>query len=208
VRRRAVLALPAVLAVGLPVGLAACGLSERPYEERRQWPLTARRPSSLPPRPGGRVLEVRTLRAAAGLEQRGLQSVQPDGSIRVAFYEEWSVPPAQAAEDSLRRWLADSGLFAAVVAPGTRLVPELVLEGELDALWSVPAQGQEQGQAQAHVAMGITVTAPRLDGPRLVLQRRFAADTPISGTGPAAEVQAQCDALGQILAAIEGALRR
>jgi hypothetical protein len=34
----------------------------------------------------------------------------------------------------------------------------------------------------------------------------FAADAPISGTGPAAEVQALCDALGQILAAIEAAL--
>src|SRR5450759_2112909 len=106
-RRRGVILLPALL--------AACGLAERPYAERRQWPLLLRRPQSLPPRPGGPVLEVRTLRAGPGLEARGLQSLEPDGSIRTAFYEEWAVPPAQGAEDALRLWLADCGRFAAVL---------------------------------------------------------------------------------------------
>ena len=80
----------------LPLLLAGCGLSERPYAERRQWPLIAPRPTALPPRPGGKVLEVRGFRAGPGLEARGLQSLDADGSIRTGFYEEWAVPPAQA----------------------------------------------------------------------------------------------------------------
>ena len=132
VKRRAVLASL--------LGLGGCGLSQRPYLERRQWPLIVRRPTTEPARPRGRVLLVRTVRAGPGLEARGLQSLQPDGSVKVDFYEEWAVPPAQAVEDDLRQWLAASGLFAAVLAPGSRLPADLVLEGDLTAFWAdVPA---------------------------------------------------------------------
>src|SRR5215472_8066786 len=131
-RRRRVLALPLLL--------AACGLSERPYAERRQWPLLIRRPNALPPRTGGRILEVRPINAGPGLEVRGLQSLEGDGSLHTAFYEEWAVPPAEGIGDALRLWLAGSGKFGAVVAPGSRLTADLVLEGELTALWTEPAQ--------------------------------------------------------------------
>src|SRR5205823_13414740 len=110
--------------------LAGCGLSERPYLKKRQWPLIVRRPRTEPPRRQGRVLLIRAIRAGPGLEARGLQSLQPDGSIKVDFYEEWAVPPAQAVEDNLRQWLAASGLFAAVLAPGSQLPADLVMEGD------------------------------------------------------------------------------
>ena len=44
-------------------------------------------------------------------------------------------PPAQAVEDGLRQWLAATGLFGAVLAPGSRLAADLVLEGDLTAFW-------------------------------------------------------------------------
>ena len=81
----------------------------------------------------GRVLLVRDVRAGPGLEVRGLQWLERDGSVHVDFYEQWAVPPAQAVEDDLRQWLADSGQFRAVVAPGSRLNADFVLEAELDA---------------------------------------------------------------------------
>ena len=144
-RRRALLAAP--------LALAGCGLETRPYAERRQWPLLVHRPQALPPRTGGPVLLVRSFTAGPGMEARGLQSVQPDGSIRTEFYEEWSVPPAQAVEEAVRSWLAQSGLFSAVLAPGSRLAADLVLEGELDALWTVPAENT------ARAALGLTLVA-------------------------------------------------
>lgn len=193
-RRRLFLAAPALL--------SGCGLAERPYVERRQWPLAVRRPQALPSRRGAPVLLVRTLRAGPGLEQRGLQSLQADGSIQIAFYEEWLVPPAQGVEESLRRWLADSGLYSAVTAPGSRIEADLVLEGELTALWTVPAT------RQGHVTLGIVVARERGATTQVLLQRAISAEAPMAGDAPREAVSAQTAALAEAFTQVETALRR
>jgi ABC-type uncharacterized transport system auxiliary subunit len=183
------------------LAVSGCGLAERPYEERRAWPLVAPRPASLPARTGGKVLEVRTLRAAPGLEVRGLQVLRADGSVHVDYYEEWAVPPAQGVEDALRRWLGDCGLFAAVVAPGSRATADLILEGELSALWCEPSAGM------AHAAMTIVVLTQSELSPRVLLQRRLTATAELAGQDAAAQVHAQLAALTIVLADAEAALR-
>lgn len=120
------------------LALPGCGLSERPYLARRDWPLTVSRPTTIPPRPGGRVLLVRSVDAGPGMELRGLQTLEPDGSLDVSFYEEWAVAPAEGVEADLRNWLEQSGLFAAVVAPGSGAGADLVLEPRLTALIADP----------------------------------------------------------------------
>jgi ABC-type uncharacterized transport system auxiliary subunit len=189
---------------GLPLALAACGLSERPYSEQRQWPLLVRRPTALPARSalqarsGGLVLEVRGLRASPGLETRGLQTVQPDGSIQTGFYEQWAVPPAQGVEESLRQWLADSGLFAAVVAPGSRSQADWSLEGELTVLWTAADA--------AHAALAITLIDVRSPARRILLQQSFTAQAVLQGADVPAAVQAQLAALSDIMGRVETAL--
>jgi ABC-type uncharacterized transport system auxiliary subunit len=185
----------------LALAVSGCGLSERPYEERRSWPILVPRPASLPARTGGKVLELRTLRAGPGLEVRGLQVLRADGSVHVDFYEEWAVPPAQGVEDAMRRWLGESGLFAAVVAPGSRATADLIVEGELSALWCEPAAGM------AHAALTIVVMTQSELNPRVLLQRRLTATAALSGQDPAAQVQAQLAALTIVLADAEAALR-
>ena len=184
----------------LPLLLAACGLSQRPYAERRQWPLEVARPAALP-KTGRKVLEVRSLRPGPGLELRGLQSLGADGSVTTAFYEEWSVPPAQGVEEALRLWLADSGLFAAVVAPGSRLPSDYILEGDLDALLTEPAA------KRARAALGITLIANGVT-PRVLLQRRFEATAALDGTDARADSAAMLAALAIVLARVEAALRQ
>ncbi len=191
-----------LLALVAPMALAGCGLAERPYAEKRTWPLQVHRSTTAPPRAGGRVLLVRTVRAGPGLEARGLQSVQPDGSVKTEFYEEWAVPPAEAAEDSLRQWLTECGRFAAVIAPGSRLVPDLVLEGSLDGLWTVSAT------RQAHAAVSITVIEQKGDAPRILLQRSFSADVPLVGLDAPNAAAGMREALAQVFARIEAALPR
>ena len=189
----------AMLAVSLALG--GCGLETRPYAERRQWPLLVRRPQSLPSRRGGPVLLVRSFAAGPGLETRGLQSVQPDGSIRTEFYEEWSVPPSQAVEEAVRGWLAQSNVFSAVLAPGSRLSADLVLEGELDALWTAAA-----GHA-ARAALGVTLVAEGGAVARLVLQRRVEADAALAGATPQDAVMAMTAAVEGLCGQIERAIR-
>ncbi len=89
-----------------PLLLGACSiLPDRPYQEKRAWPLTVDRPNAPRPRTRGKVLLVRSLTAAPGLQDRGLLTLQADGSMRTSVYEEWISPPALAVEASLRRGL-------------------------------------------------------------------------------------------------------
>ncbi len=192
-RRRSVLALPLLL--------AACGLSERPYTQRRQWPLLIRRLSAQPPRPGGRILEVRPINAGPGLEVRGLQSLEADGSLHTAFYEEWAVPPAEGIGDALRQWLAGSGKFGAVVAPGSRLTADLVLEAELTALWTEPAQ------QRARAALAITVIDQHTSVPRILLQRTFTGTPPLASDAAPDAAAAQLAALTEVFQQIEQAIQ-
>ena len=133
------------------LALAGCGLSERPYLARRDWPLTVNRPTAIPPRRGGRVLLVRGVEAGPGIESRGLQTLGPDGSLDVSFYEEWAALPAEGVESDLRNWLEQSGLFAAVVVPGSQASPDLVLEARLAALIADP--GAHEARATMSVLL-------------------------------------------------------
>lgn len=182
------------------LALGGCGLSERPYEAQRNWPLTATRPTTLPPRRSGKVLLVRSVQAGAGLERRGLQSLQADGSLGVGFYDQWAVPPADAVDAAMRQWLAASGLFAAVLAPGSRERADLVLESELTALIAEPAAGH------ARMSVTIVVLDARASTSRVLLQATETAEIPLASADATAEVDAQRAAMAAVLGRIEQAI--
>jgi ABC-type uncharacterized transport system auxiliary subunit len=182
----------------VPLLLAGCNvLPARPYRQKRDWPLVVRRPVALPPRAGGGVLLLRNLAAAPGLEERGLHTLQPDGSMRVSYDEEWLTAPAFAIEDSLRRWLAESGLFAAVLAPGSRVDADLVLEAELTALWA------DAGAKRAVADIGYALLDQRHGTASVRDQQTVAGAAPLTGADAAASVAAQLRALADAFAGIE-----
>jgi cholesterol transport system auxiliary component len=185
----------------LALAVSGCSvLPQRPYLEKREWPLAIRRPAPRPPRTGGRVLVVRTLSVAPGLEARGLQRLQADGSVRTDYYEEWSVPPADAVEDSLRRWLADSGLFAAVVASGSRARADLALEGQLTALAARPGS--------FHASLATVLIDLRPNPARVLFQAQDAQDIPLADPSSAAVAAAGNAALAGLCAAVENRVAR
>ena len=187
--------------LSVPVAVGGCSiLPARPYLEKRSWPLDVRRPVALPPRPGGKVLLVRTLRAAPGLEARGLQRVDGDGSIHTDFYEEWSVPPADAVEDDLRRWLAASGLFSAVLAPGSRVRADLALEGELQSLLALPAQGSTRA------ALGLVLIDLAPSPVRVLIQADETSEAPLDGAGPPQLAASGRAAVARLMASVEARL--
>ncbi len=159
------------------IAMAGCSLlPSQPYTEKRNWPLVVRRPTSLPAPSRGKILLVRTVRAAPQLEDRGLQWLQRDGSVHVDYYEQWAVPPAQAVEDDLRQWLGASGLYAAVVAPGSRLAADLVLEGELNTFMADIPSGV------ARAALALVLLDQRQNSAKVKLQRTIAAEAKLVGT--------------------------
>ncbi|MBW8269976.1 ABC-type transport auxiliary lipoprotein family protein [Caldovatus aquaticus] len=209
-RRRLAAAAAAALAGGCSV------LPERPYVETRRFTLSPRRPggAAAPGGAGRKVLLLRLVRAAPGLEQRGLRTLRPDGSVQVDFYNEWAAPPAELAEEAIRRWLSESGLFAAVTSPGSRAEADLVLEIELTALQAeIRADGR--GVARAALAgvlldRGGRVLAQLTPRGEAALPRDAAPDGGTGGGSPPPErVAAAAEAaLGEALAALERGLAR
>lgn len=146
------------------------------------------------------MLLVQPVQAAAELTARGLLTLQPDGSIRTNFYEEWAVPPAEAIEDDLRQWLAASGLYAAVLAPGSRLSADLLLEATLLAFWA------NLQSRLARVSLGLVLLDQRPGPIHVLLQRTVTADAKLASAEPPAIVAALRAALAEALRMTEKAL--
>lgn len=188
-------------AIGAALVSTGCSvLPSQPFLQRRDWPLSVTRPTSLPPRRNGEVLLVRTMQAAPGLESRGLRVLRDDGSLQTRVYEQWAVPPSESVDDDLRRWLDVSGLFAAVVPAGSRLQADLVLESELTALHV----DLRAGTAQA--TLSIVLIDQRPVPARILLQRTETATVKLDGTDAPSEVRAQTAALEAVLRQTEAAL--
>jgi ABC-type uncharacterized transport system auxiliary subunit len=176
------------------LALSGCSLvPQAPYVQRRDWPLDVRRPATAAARRRNRVLLVRNVRAAPGLDDRGMQWLQPDGSVHVDFYEQWAVPPAQAMEDDLRRWLADARLFSAVVAQGSRMNADYVLEGELNTFVADPGAGV------ARVALALVLLDQRQGSAKVLMQRTESAETRLAGGDPPAIAEAMKAAAAEVL---------
>ena len=190
----------------MPLGLAACSvLPDRPFVETQRFPLEPRRTGAPATGRGRRTLLIRTLRAGAGMETRNLRTIRPDGTESLDFYAEWAAPPAEAAEQSLRRWLIDSRLFSAILSPGTRLTPDYVMEGEITALAAL----QAQGVARAELTL---LLVDERNGSRLVGQLVSDGTAPLPGgtaaPTPDQAAAAMTAALGNALASLEQALAR
>ncbi len=194
-RRRSVLAAAAAL--------GGCSVLPQPaYVQRSTWPLSLAPPMQRPARARGKVLLVRDFGAAPGLDQLGVQWLNVDGSVHVDFYNLWEVAPAQAATDDARRWLAASGLFAAVVGPYSGLGADLVLEGELTRFVADPRV--HQGRA----GLAITLLDQRRTPPRALTQRALAGSPTMPADTPAGAVAAQRAALANVLGQVVGAMAR
>lgn len=204
VARRHALLLPMVALAGCTV------LPNRPYQEVQRFILSPQRPQAEPPPARGQVLLLRSLRAAPGLDARGLRMVAPDGQVTTSYWSEWTAPPPELVEEAMRRWLAASGIFSAVTAPGSRLTPDLVLEGELLRLEVDPVAGV------AHAALSVLLL-PQSSGagePRILGQFMPQGTAPVPGgprrgteVPPAEAAAAMAAALAAALAALERDLR-
>jgi ABC-type uncharacterized transport system auxiliary subunit len=187
-------------------GAAALGgcslLPQTPYVQRRNWPLVVQRDVVMPARPHGKVLLVRNFRAGPGLEARGMQWLMPDGSLHVDFYEQWAVPSAEAVEDDVRRWLAASGLFAAVIAPGSRAAADYVLEGELETFIA------ERDAHVARVRLAMVLLDQRPGPIKVLLQKTEVGEATLASGEPQAIAEGMRAAIVEMLRHVEADIAR
>ena len=102
----------------------------------------------------------------------------------------------------MRTWLGGAGVFAAVLAPGSRVAADYVIEGDLGAIWTEPAAGV------AHAALGVTLIAMQAEQPRVVMQRRYRETAALAGAGAVGAAQGMLAALALVLARVEGDVRQ
>lgn len=194
-RRTLLLAAPAIL--------AACSNPLRqPFPDKKLFVLDVRRPQRLPPNPRGRVLVVRTITAAPGAELRGLATRLEGGQVRTDFWNEFFAPPAALVQDQLRTWLADSGIFSAVVDQGTRTTPSLALEGVLNGLFAEAATPPTARAQMQMLLLGLDRSPPRV-----AAQGEYDRRAQIASLEPAAIVAGFNVVLAAIFSEIEAALR-
>lgn len=204
-RRRALL-------LTAPLGLASCAslLPAQKYIPRINWPLqppppAARLSATGAINPRGPILLVRAVNPAPGLEQRGLQSLDDNGSLSIDYYNLWAVPPAAALTQGLISWAQASGDFAAVITPGSRLTPDLIIEGTLSELLF----DQASRQAQARMTFLVIKPATTITGfAQPLVQASLSASAPDQGEGPAGQVQAQTTAVAGLLSQAMAVLER
>lgn len=185
----------------LPLALALAGCSvfpERPNVPVRRFALDPQRPTRRTAPRGAAVLLIRRVRGVPGLQELGLRRAEPDGGFSIAPWDEWLAPPGDLAEAALRSWLQASGLFSAVVAPGSRAEHTLVLEAQLTALDHAPAANQ----ARAGLA-GVLLLEGGLSS-RVLLTFDVQGRAPLAGDAdaPAAAAAMQA-ALGEAFAELE-----
>jgi cholesterol transport system auxiliary component len=195
-RRAALLAAPA-LAAGCANPLS------RPFADKTLFVLDVRRPQRLPPNPRGRVLVLRTVTPAPGVELRGLVTRLAGGQQRADFWNEFFAPPAALVQDQLRSWLADAGLFSAVVDQGTRATPTLALEPVLAGLFADASVSPPQARAQMQaLLLGLDRTPPRV-----LAKGDHDRAAQITSLEPSAIVAGLNVALAAVFAEIEASLR-
>lgn len=183
----------------LPLALAGCSvLPDRPNIPVRRFALNPDRPARRTAPPGAAVLLIRRVRGVPGLQELGLRRADADGGFAIAPWDEWLAPPGDLAEAALRSWLQASGLFSAVVAPGSRAEHTLVLEAQLTALDYAPAANE----ARAGLA-GVLLLERGLSS-RVLLTFDVQGRAPLApGADAAAAAAAMQAALGAAFAELE-----
>lgn len=190
--------------LGAPVLLAGCAslLPKQKYIPVVSWPLNPQPPQSQPANEAGKILLLRNLDAGPGMSSQAIQTLNADGSLSASYYNQWAVPPADAASEVLQSWLTASGVFSAVVSPGSRLNADLIVEGELTELVS------DLVHNQALAVLTLVVIGNSNGNTRPLAQQRIIGTAPLSGTAYGAQASAQRAALANAVGQAVGLVTR
>jgi cholesterol transport system auxiliary component len=197
VKRRAMLAATVLAGCTNPLS--------RPYPEKRLYVLEARRPITLPAPARGRTLMVRSVAASPGMEGRGLITRRPGNVQESDFWNEFFTAPAAMVQDSLRQWLSESGLFAAVLDQGSAGRADLALESVL-----VAALGDGTDPAAPVARLHLQTLLLGLDRtpPRIIARGDYDRRVSVPSLAPEAVAPGLSQALALVLADLEADLRR
>lgn len=202
-RKAAALAILCLLA-------ASCVKLERQAPEKHLWALEVERPAvaaavgEAPQAASGHTLLVRRLQVSPRVSGRELVYRTAVSAWTADYYNQFFVAPADMLTQDLRTWLAGAGLYANVVDPGSLAPAQLVLEGNVTALYG----DLSARPARAVAEMQFLLLDARGDERRVLLTRAYSRGAPMQGNTPQELVAALRQAVAGIYSDLEADLRK
>ncbi len=184
--------------------LGCGGLLSRQYPERRQFVIEATRPERASAPAGAPVLAVMRFRTSAVVTGTSFVYRTEAQTYESDFYDVlWTSPQAMLADD-VRRWLAASGLFGAVLDARSLAPRAYLLDGAVEELY-----GDHRDPAEPRAVLGLRFALLDVRGaePKIVFHAGYAASPAIADASPEALAAGWGDALREILGRLEADLR-
>ncbi len=185
-------------------GLFGCAQN---LPQRQYYILEAQRPEEAPaPATASRAsLLIRPFRMDVAFVSRSLVYRVSPLRYESDYYHQFLIPPAAMLEEKTRDWLADTGLFAQIVPPGSPVEATYTLNANVTALYGDFA---DPAHAQAVLDIHFTLLgAPGVDQPTL-FSKSYHAAGPVPDKTADAVIAALNQDLVQILAQLEADLRQ
>jgi cholesterol transport system auxiliary component len=183
-------------------GLFGCAQS---LPQRQYYLLEAPRPAAAPAPGSQATLLIRPFRMDVAFVGRPLVYRVSEFRYESDYYHQFLIPPAAMLEEKTRDWLADSGLFAQIIPPGSAVEATHTLSAHVTALY-----GDFADRAAPQAVLEIRFTLLGVPGPEqpTLLAQSYRAAAPISARTADAVVAALNQSLIQILARLEADLQQ
>lgn len=186
--------------VVLLLAILCAGCVSRHSYTKRQFVLEATRPAQPVRQHPDIVLAIRDFTIDPVCEGRGLLCRKGESEYEADFYHEFLIAPQALISSQTRQWLAQSGIFQAVLEPGSLVEATHILEGNVLALYG---DFREQGLPQAVMQIRVFVVASKGPRPQIVLARDYRASCRAEGQSAEALVAAWDRCLEQVLSELE-----
>ena len=173
--------------------------------DKRYYILEAVRPGEPAAMQTGAILEVRRFTIDAAFAAPGLVYRRDELVYEADYYHEFLVAPAVMVTEKTRLWLARSGMFERVLAPGSRLEPTYTLEGNITTLYG---DLSDASAPKAVMELHCFLLASEDADETIVSGKVYGASNPLEARTADALVKALDQCLTQILERLEADLKR
>ena len=188
--------------IALAVTLSGC---VRTSVDKRYYLLEAVRPGEPAAAQSDTVLEVRRFTIDAAFADAGLVYRRDELVYESDFYHEFLVSPAVMVTEKTRFWLARSGVFERVLAPGSLLQPTHTLEGNITMLYG---DLSDASAPRAVMELHCFLLASEDVDQTVVSGKVYGASNPLEARTADALVKALDRCLTQILERLEADLKQ
>lgn len=178
---------------------AGCSLKKQ-SPAKLHYLVEAKRPGEPVAAEARATLRVRNLQMASPFEGRGFVYRNSELGYEADFYHEFLVAPQSMLTEQVRRWLAASGRFRAVLDPASKVDATHSLEGNVNAFY---ADFRDQGPPKAVLEIHFLLVNDQGASPQIVFQKVYHQDVPAENRSPDALVKAWSNAVAQALAALD-----